>query len=214
MLFLILYTLILSKWLFFLSFHRHEANSFKKTQKLNAKKKTSRVKITNKAGENKFNKGKNFSGPRQQGGKRGRKKWTSHPSYFWKFYLVFSSFFLNNSLGFSINDNDIFVNRIKCIFSSHLCRRISYSVWQNVTPNSPVCAIRCTKSMQMTHRATPIRHTHCRKKLSTASRISRLTSASSRCIRTRKLSEIQVLILAFYRIYRRFSLCILIVFII
>lgn len=43
----------------------------KKTQKLNAKKKTSKVKIINKAGENKFNKGKKFGGaPKKQGGNK------------------------------------------------------------------------------------------------------------------------------------------------
>lgn len=54
-------------------FSRYDANSQKKTQKLNAKKKTSQVKIVNKAGENKFNKGKNFNAPRK-GGKPGKKK--------------------------------------------------------------------------------------------------------------------------------------------
>lgn len=46
----------------------------KKTQKLNAKKKTSKVKITNKAGENKFNKGKKFGGAPKKQGKSGNKK--------------------------------------------------------------------------------------------------------------------------------------------
>ncbi|XP_031617925.1 probable ATP-dependent RNA helicase DDX27 [Contarinia nasturtii] len=52
---------------------RYDANSHKKTQKLDAKKKTSKVKLTNKAGENKFNKGKNFRAPRKTG-KPGKKK--------------------------------------------------------------------------------------------------------------------------------------------
>lgn len=52
---------------------RFDANSTKKAQKLNAKKKTSKVKLVNKAGENKFNKGKNFSAPKNQG-KSGKKK--------------------------------------------------------------------------------------------------------------------------------------------
>lgn len=51
-------------------FRRHEANQFKKTAKINSKKKTSNVKITNKAGMNKFNKGKNFSGPKKQNRKK------------------------------------------------------------------------------------------------------------------------------------------------
>lgn len=41
---------------------------------MDAKKKSGNVKLTNKAGENKFNKGKNFSGPRKQGGKQGAKQ--------------------------------------------------------------------------------------------------------------------------------------------
>ncbi|XP_055383326.1 probable ATP-dependent RNA helicase DDX27 [Condylostylus longicornis] len=43
---------------------RSEANRHIKLGKLREKKKTSAVKITNKAGKNKFNKGKNFGGPR------------------------------------------------------------------------------------------------------------------------------------------------------
>ncbi|EDW00783.1 probable ATP-dependent RNA helicase DDX27 [Drosophila grimshawi] len=43
---------------------RSEANRHKKMTKIAAKKKTSNVKLTNKAGKNKFNKGKNFGGPR------------------------------------------------------------------------------------------------------------------------------------------------------
>ncbi|XP_037951200.1 probable ATP-dependent RNA helicase DDX27 [Teleopsis dalmanni] len=43
---------------------RSEANRHKKMSKVKAKKKTSSVKLTNKAGGNKFNKGKNFGGPR------------------------------------------------------------------------------------------------------------------------------------------------------
>lgn len=58
--------------LLFSSIHRYDANSMKKMQKLNAKKRTSKVKIINKAGENKFNKGKNFgTAPK---GKSGKKK--------------------------------------------------------------------------------------------------------------------------------------------
>jgi len=52
---------------------RHEANQFKKAS-ANAKKKISKVKLTNKAGLNKFNQGKNFSGPRKQQGNKGGKK--------------------------------------------------------------------------------------------------------------------------------------------
>lgn len=55
-------------FIIFFSF-RHQANSFKRIEKVNAKKKTSKVKITNKAGLNKFNKGKSFGGPKQ-----GRKR--------------------------------------------------------------------------------------------------------------------------------------------
>ncbi|XP_023165165.2 probable ATP-dependent RNA helicase DDX27 [Drosophila hydei] len=51
---------------------RSEANRHKKMTKIAAKKKTSNVKITNKAGKNKFNKGKNFGGPRFA--KKDRKK--------------------------------------------------------------------------------------------------------------------------------------------
>ncbi|KAH8340100.1 hypothetical protein KR067_009204 [Drosophila pandora] len=43
---------------------RSEANRHKKMTKIAAKKKASTVKIANKAGKNKFNKGKNFGGPR------------------------------------------------------------------------------------------------------------------------------------------------------
>lgn len=52
---------------------RYEATKAKNTKKLEAKKKTSSVKITNKSGMNKFNKGKNFGGPRKTGGKPGGK---------------------------------------------------------------------------------------------------------------------------------------------
>lgn len=58
-------------------FSRYDANSTIKAHKLNAKKKTSKVKLVNKAGENKFNKGKNFSAPNNKGknqGKSGKKK--------------------------------------------------------------------------------------------------------------------------------------------
>lgn len=58
---------------YLLIFNRFEANSQKKEQKLNAKKKTSKVKLTNKAGENKFNKGKNFSAAKKHG-KPNKKK--------------------------------------------------------------------------------------------------------------------------------------------
>ncbi|XP_017868778.1 PREDICTED: probable ATP-dependent RNA helicase DDX27 [Drosophila arizonae] len=51
---------------------RSEANRHKKMTKIAAKKKTSNVKLTNKAGKNKFNKGKNFGGPRFA--KKGNKK--------------------------------------------------------------------------------------------------------------------------------------------
>ncbi|XP_013102708.2 probable ATP-dependent RNA helicase DDX27 [Stomoxys calcitrans] len=43
---------------------RSEANRHKKMSKITAKKKTSNVKLLNKAGKNKFNKGKSFGGPR------------------------------------------------------------------------------------------------------------------------------------------------------
>lgn len=43
---------------------RSEANRHKKMGKIASKKKTSNVKLTNKAGKNKFNKGKSFGGPR------------------------------------------------------------------------------------------------------------------------------------------------------
>lgn len=54
---------------------RYEANSMKNSQKLNAKKKTSKIKIVNKAGENRFNKGKSFGAPKKQGtpGKKMKK---------------------------------------------------------------------------------------------------------------------------------------------
>lgn len=42
--------------------------------KVQAKKKTSLVKVTNKAGKNKFNKGKNFGGPRKTASKGKKKK--------------------------------------------------------------------------------------------------------------------------------------------
>lgn len=42
--------------------------------KVQAKKKTSLVKVTNKAGKNKFNKGKNFGGPRKTATKGKKKK--------------------------------------------------------------------------------------------------------------------------------------------
>ncbi|ALC40896.1 Rs1 [Drosophila busckii] len=51
---------------------RSEANRHKKMTKIAAKKKTSNVKLTNKAGKNKFNKGKSFGGPRF--GKNAKKK--------------------------------------------------------------------------------------------------------------------------------------------
>ncbi|XP_064551885.1 probable ATP-dependent RNA helicase DDX27 [Drosophila montana] len=51
---------------------RSEANRHKKMTKIAAKKKTSNVKLTNKAGKNKFNKGKNFGGPRYA--KKDKKK--------------------------------------------------------------------------------------------------------------------------------------------
>lgn len=43
---------------------RSEANRHQKMSKIAAKKKTSNVKLANKAGKNKFNKGKSFGGPR------------------------------------------------------------------------------------------------------------------------------------------------------
>lgn len=52
----------------FLFYFRHEATQFKK-QKILAKKKTSSVKLTNKSGNNKFNKGKFFGGVRKSGKK-------------------------------------------------------------------------------------------------------------------------------------------------
>ncbi|XP_030388474.1 probable ATP-dependent RNA helicase DDX27 [Scaptodrosophila lebanonensis] len=51
---------------------RSEANRHQKMSKIAAKKKISSVKLTNKAGKNKFNKGKNFGGPRHA--KKGRNK--------------------------------------------------------------------------------------------------------------------------------------------
>ncbi|BFG06037.1 probable ATP-dependent RNA helicase DDX27 [Drosophila madeirensis] len=51
---------------------RSEANRHKKMTKIAAKKKVSNVKLTNKAGKNKFNKGKSFGGPRFQ--KKDKKK--------------------------------------------------------------------------------------------------------------------------------------------
>ncbi|XP_030554332.1 probable ATP-dependent RNA helicase DDX27 [Drosophila novamexicana] len=51
---------------------RSEANRHKKMTKIAVKKKTSTVKLTNKAGKNKFNKGKNFGGPRYA--KKDKKK--------------------------------------------------------------------------------------------------------------------------------------------
>lgn len=51
---------------------RSEANRHKKMTKIAAKKKASSVKLTNKAGKNKFNKGKNFGGPRHA--KKDKKK--------------------------------------------------------------------------------------------------------------------------------------------
>ncbi|KAH8284608.1 hypothetical protein KR018_005459 [Drosophila ironensis] len=51
---------------------RSEANRHKKMSKIAAKKKVSAVKLTNKAGKNKFNKGKNFGGPRNA--KKDKKK--------------------------------------------------------------------------------------------------------------------------------------------
>ncbi|KAH8299894.1 hypothetical protein KR044_007348 [Drosophila immigrans] len=50
---------------------RSEANRHKKMTKISAKKKTSNVKLINKAGKNKFNKGKSFGGPRFA--KKGKK---------------------------------------------------------------------------------------------------------------------------------------------
>ncbi|KAH8402116.1 hypothetical protein KR009_009843 [Drosophila setifemur] len=51
---------------------RSEANRHKKMTKIAAKKKVSSVKLTNKAGKNKFNKGKSFGGPRYA--KKDKKK--------------------------------------------------------------------------------------------------------------------------------------------
>ncbi|XP_037048402.1 probable ATP-dependent RNA helicase DDX27 [Bradysia coprophila] len=53
---------------------RYEATRHKTMAKIQAKKKTSTVKITNKAGKNKFNKGKNFGGPRKTATKDKKKK--------------------------------------------------------------------------------------------------------------------------------------------
>lgn len=54
-------------------FIRYEATKHKNMAKVQAKKKTSVVKLTNKAGKNKFNKGKNFGAPRKTVSK-GKKK--------------------------------------------------------------------------------------------------------------------------------------------
>lgn len=53
---------------------RYDATKHKTTAKIAAKKKTSAVKITNKSGKNKFNKGKNFGGPRKTNTNTKRKK--------------------------------------------------------------------------------------------------------------------------------------------
>lgn len=53
---------------------RSEANRHKKMTKISAKKKTSNVKLLNKAGKNKFNKGKNFGGPRFSKKDKNKKK--------------------------------------------------------------------------------------------------------------------------------------------
>jgi len=53
---------------------RYEATKHKTMAKIQAKKKTSAVKITNKAGRNQFNKGKNFGGPRKSNTKGKKKK--------------------------------------------------------------------------------------------------------------------------------------------
>ncbi|XP_005184122.2 probable ATP-dependent RNA helicase DDX27 [Musca domestica] len=53
---------------------RSEANRHKKMSKITAKKKTSNVKLINKAGKNKFNKGKSFGAPRFAKKDKGRKK--------------------------------------------------------------------------------------------------------------------------------------------
>lgn len=52
---------------------RYQATKHKTTAKIQAKKHTSSVKITNKSGQNKFNKGKNFGGPRKNAGGPGGK---------------------------------------------------------------------------------------------------------------------------------------------
>lgn len=53
---------------------RYPASKHNTTAKLQAKKKTSSVKLTNKSGQNKFNKGKNFGGPRKTTAKSGSQK--------------------------------------------------------------------------------------------------------------------------------------------
>ncbi|KAM7341791.1 dead-box helicase Rs1 [Cochliomyia hominivorax] len=53
---------------------RSEANRHQKMSKIAAKKKTSNVKLTNKAGRNKFNKGKSFGGPRFSKKDKNKKK--------------------------------------------------------------------------------------------------------------------------------------------
>lgn len=53
---------------------RSEANRHQKMSKIAAKKKTSNVKLTNKAGKNKFNKGKSFGGPRFSKKDKNKKK--------------------------------------------------------------------------------------------------------------------------------------------
>lgn len=70
---------------------RFESNQSKK---MTGKKKTSSVKITNKAGKNKFNQGKNFGGPRLNKSKKGKKwfvifllRWNKLHNF--NFYLLF-----------------------------------------------------------------------------------------------------------------------------
>ncbi|XP_037816534.1 probable ATP-dependent RNA helicase DDX27 [Lucilia sericata] len=53
---------------------RSEANRHQKMSKISAKKKTSNVKLINKAGKNKFNKGKSFGGPRFAKKDKNKKK--------------------------------------------------------------------------------------------------------------------------------------------
>uniref|UniRef100_A0A1A9X141 RNA helicase n=1 Tax=Glossina brevipalpis TaxID=37001 RepID=A0A1A9X141_9MUSC len=53
---------------------RSEANRHKKMTKLAAKKKISSVKLTNKSGKNKFNKGKSFGGPRFSKKEKNKRK--------------------------------------------------------------------------------------------------------------------------------------------